>query len=68
MSEPITIKIEGMGCQGCVAAVEKALKAAAPGARIDVSLADGRANVSETSVDRATLSAAIAKAGYDVIP
>lgn len=68
MSETITFKVEGMGCQNCVNAVEKAVKSAAPNAVVEVSLADGLVRIGNGDVSRDVLSAAITKAGYDVLP
>ena len=67
MSEPITLKVDGMGCQACVAAVEKAVKAKAPAAAVAVNLADGTVSISDAAVAREILAAAITNAGYDVI-
>ena len=67
MSEAIIIKVEGMGCQNCVNAVEKAVKSVAPDATTEVSLAEGLVRVTETGASREALAAAITKAGYDVI-
>lgn len=68
MSEPIVIKVDGMGCQSCVAAVEKAVKSAAPTATVEISLADGLVRVGNAEAGRETLAAAITRAGYDVVP
>lgn len=68
MSEAIVIKVDGMGCQSCVAAVEKAVKGVAPAAAVEVSLAEGLVRVANAGTGRETLAAAITGAGYDVIP
>lgn len=67
MSDPIILKVDGMGCQSCVAAVEKAVKAKAPSAAVAVNLADGTVRISDAAVARDILAAAITNAGYDVI-
>ncbi|MGQ5524974.1 heavy-metal-associated domain-containing protein [Chitinimonas sp. PSY-7] len=60
--------IEGMTCGGCVAAVEKALKAHPGVQQVTASLADKCAKVDFDPVrtDVATLRAAIEVAGFDV--
>lgn len=67
----ITIKVEGMGCQKCVAAIEGAIGRLDPGARVAVDLAAGTVNVDPGAggapPPRAAIEAAIADAGYDVI-
>lgn len=68
MGEPIVIKVDGMGCQSCVAAVEKAVKSVAPTAAVEVNLAEGLVRVGNTEAGSETLAAAITKAGYDVVP
>lgn len=68
MTEKLELVIEGMGCEGCVAAVEKALRAV-PGVRtVTVDLAAGRATVEHDGADRAALLRAVEKAGYDARP
>jgi copper chaperone CopZ len=68
MAERLELEIEGMGCEGCVAAVEKALRAV-PGVRtVAVDLAAGRATVEHEGADEAALVRAVEKAGYDARP
>lgn len=67
MSEAIIITVEGMGCQGCVTAVEKAVRSVAPEAKVNVSLANGSVSIAETGLTRSVLEAAISKAGYDIV-
>jgi copper chaperone CopZ len=68
MAEKLELEIEGMGCEGCVAAVDKALRAV-PGVRqVAVDLAAGRATVEHEGVDTAALLRAVEKAGYDARP
>lgn len=66
MSDPMIIKVEGMGCQGCVSAVEKAVRSVAPGASVDISLPEGTVRILDATATRTALEAAIAKAGYDI--
>lgn len=68
MTERIELVIEGMGCEGCVAAVEKALRAV-PGVRtVAVDLEAGRAAVEHDGTDPTALVRAVEKAGYDARP
>jgi copper chaperone len=67
MSEFIALKIDGMGCQGCVSAVDKAVRSVAPEAKIDISLTDGEVRVAGASAQREAIIHAITKAGYDVL-
>jgi copper chaperone CopZ len=68
MAEKLELEIEGMGCEGCVAAVDTALRAV-PGVRtVAVDLAAGRATVEHEGVDPAALLRAVEKAGYDARP
>jgi copper chaperone CopZ len=68
MAEKFELVVEGMGCEGCVAAVEKALRAV-PGVRsVRVDLAAGRATVEQEGADPAALLRAVEKAGYDARP
>lgn len=66
MSETVQIKIEGMTCSHCTAAVEKALSGVpGVGKVVDVSLATGIATIEGTmSVD--ALNIAVKDAGYTV--
>ena len=65
----ITIPIEGMTCGGCVANVERVLKAIDGVQSVNVSLDLGQAVVEfvPARVDPARLRSAIADAGYDVV-
>ncbi len=67
MSETVQIKIEGMTCGHCTAAVEKALSSV-PGVEkvVDVSLETGIATI-EGAVAAESLSTAVKDAGYQVI-
>jgi|DewCreStandDraft_4_1066084.scaffolds.fasta_scaffold00029_340 copper chaperone CopZ len=68
MTEKLELVIEGMGCEGCVAAVDKALRAV-PGVRaVTVDLKSGRATVEHEGADPKALLRAVEKAGYDARP
>ena len=65
--ETITLKVNGMTCQGCVRSVKKVLQGVSGVAGVEVSLQSGEASVSyeprEVSVER--LKAAVESAGYE---
>ena len=62
-----TLKIEGMSCMHCVAAVTKALSAVDGVKEVVVDLDRGEATFQEEQpVDSAALTEAIEKAGYKV--
>ncbi len=61
-------RIEGMSCQHCVMAVKKEL-AKVQGVEVrDVQIGSASVAYDETRTDAARLEAAIAKAGYRVLP
>ncbi len=61
-------RIEGMSCQHCVLAVKKEL-AKVQGVEVrDVQIGSASVAYDETRTDTARLEAAIAKAGYRVLP
>ncbi len=66
--ETVTLKIDGMTCGGCVASVERVLKAVPGVAATKVQLSPGLAEVSfdpaRTGVP--ALRAAVEAAGYDI--
>ncbi len=63
-----TIKIKGMSCQHCVAAVTQALKEIQELEEVVVSLEKGQATFQETRpVDPQVIKAKIQKAGYEVV-
>jgi copper chaperone len=66
--ESVTIPIEGMTCGGCVANVERVLKAIDGVQNVNVSLTPGQAVVEFVPgrVDPARLHSAIEDAGYEV--
>ena len=65
--ETITLKVNGMTCQGCVRSVTKVLQGIPGVAGVEVSLENGAATISyeprEVSVER--LKAAVDGAGYE---
>jgi copper chaperone len=66
--EAITLKIDGMTCGGCVASVERVLKAVPGVAAVKVQLSPGLAEVNfdPARTNVATLRTAIEAAGYDI--
>ena len=67
--ETTTIKIKGMTCGACVAAVGRVLQALHGVEKVDVSLERGEALIEFDAAEVADedLSAAIEEAGYDVL-
>lgn len=67
MNETVQIKIEGMTCRHCTAAVEEALAGVAGVDKVvDVSLESGIAIIEGTAATN-TLATAVKDAGYQVI-
>ena len=66
--DSIKLKVQGMTCGGCVASVERVLKALDGVGNVDVSLERGEAAVEYDGarVTAEDLTAAIEDAGYDV--
>ena len=62
-----TIKIEGMHCMNCVAAVKRELEALEGVTKVDVSLEEAQAIVEVENVADETLQEAIEDIGFDVI-
>ena len=64
--EIVRLRIQGMGCDGCVTAVTEALRQVHGVRRVSVELEAGSAEVEVTSpVDAGLLLAAVDRAGYD---
>ena len=64
----VDLQVSGMTCAGCVRRVERAL-AAVPGVLgVEVNLATETARVQTAGADRAALTAALRRAGYDGTP
>jgi copper chaperone len=61
----IRFSVSGMTCGHCVQAVERSVRAAAPGARVTADLSKGEVTVDGTA-DPAKVRAAIVDAGYEV--
>jgi copper chaperone len=60
--------VEGMTCAHCVASVREEV-GEVPGVHaVEVELASGRVAVTGTGVDDAAVRAAVAEAGYEVVP
>lgn len=66
MASTIEIKVEGMGCQSCVSAVQKAVKGVDQAANTSVDLATGLVRVEGASASKDAIAAAISAAGYDI--
>ena len=62
-----TIKIEGMHCPNCVAAVKRELEALEGVTKVDVSLEEAQASVEVENVADETLQEAIEDIGFDVV-
>lgn len=61
------VTIDGMGCEGCVAAVTEAIETLPGVRRVEVDLKGGSAAVeAEPALDEAALRRALEKAGYDL--
>ena len=58
-----TYKVEGMNCGGCVSSVEQAIKAAAPGATVNVVLDGGLVTVDGVD-DDGVIEQAVDDAGF----
>ena len=64
----LTLKVEGMKCDGCATAVRSALEGVEGVNAVDVSLPDGSASLElDPSVARSALVDAIAEVGYQVV-
>jgi copper chaperone len=62
----IKLKVAGMTCGGCVKSVERAVAAAAPGAKVSVDLKSGEVAIDGAAQKQVVVSA-IEDAGYDVV-
>ena len=68
MGQTVRLRIDGMGCEGCVATVDAALRKVPGVRRVTVDRAAGTAEVEvESPVDTASLVAAVERAGYDAM-
>ena len=64
--ETVELKVEGMDCEGCVKSVTRMLSGVAGVAKVDVSLAEGRARVTfdPAKSNLAEFRKAVERAGY----
>ncbi|RVU16218.1 heavy-metal-associated domain-containing protein [Methylobacterium oryzihabitans] len=60
----LLMRVEGMTCQGCVAAVTRAIRRLDPGAEVGVDLGSGRVAVT-TAAEALDVAEALRRAGYD---
>ncbi len=60
----LLMKVEGMTCQGCVAAVTKAVQRLDPAAQVSVDLESGRVAV-VTDAQALDVAQALGRAGYE---
>lgn len=68
-SDEITLEVDGMSCGHCQQAVEDALGELDGVTSVEVSLDDGRADVTvDEGTDPSTLTAAVEDAGYEAQP
>jgi copper chaperone len=62
----LKLRVAGMTCGGCANSVERAVTAAAPGAKVKVDLASGEVAI-DGYVAKQAIVTAIEDAGYDVL-
>jgi len=62
----LTLQVSGMTCGGCAVAIERALGAAVPGAKVDVDVRKGIVAVAAQPAQQDTVTAAIEDAGFIV--
>jgi copper chaperone len=67
MSTDIFFKVDGMGCQSCVSAVQKAVAGVDAHAKVSVDLPKAEVRIEHAQVPRDALAAAIEHAGYDIL-
>ena len=58
--------VSGITCGGCVAAIQRALGAALPGAKVEVDISQGTVTVDAAQSQTETATSAIADAGFTV--
>ena len=63
----IVLNVKGMTCQGCVNSVTRIIKKSDPSADVKIDLPSGRVEA-HTSLNAATLAAAITGGGYEAQP
>jgi copper chaperone len=64
----LAFQVNDMSCGHCVGAITKALKAADPGAAVEIDLATHRVQIEPAQADAKTLQKAIEDAGYTPKP
>lgn len=62
----LKLQVSGITCGGCVAAIERALGAALPGAAVNVDLMKGTVAVDAAATQSDTVKTAIEGAGFTV--
>lgn len=62
----LTLNVTGMDCQGCVKAVEKAVKRVDPNAQVIIDLPTGLVSIDTVKDGRADFETAITRAGYGI--
>ena len=67
MSDIFVLTVEGMGCQSCVSAVQKAVALVSPQASVSVDLASGEVRIENAQATVSAIKGAIEGAGYDVV-
>lgn len=67
MAEKVVIKIDGMTCGHCAAAVTKALKGVDGVADVAVDLGEKQATVTHAGANAEAMKTAVEEAGYDVL-
>jgi copper chaperone len=60
----VSFQVDDMSCGHCVAKINQALKAADPGASVNITLAARRVDVEPKQADAGELADAIREAGY----
>ena len=62
----LSLSIEGMSCQHCVASVQKALDAVEGVTAAEVAVGSARVTYDESRTDRDTITGAVQNAGYTI--
>lgn len=62
----LKLAVSGITCGGCVAAIQRALAAALPGAKVEVDIAEGTVAVDAVQAQADTVKSAIEAAGFTV--
>lgn len=64
----ITFEVNDMSCGHCVGSITRALRAADPGAKVEIDLASHRVQIDPDKADAQALELAIQEAGYSPKP